>query len=189
MERTQQQINILEGTITVFNRKGLKFTMDDLAKVLGMSKKTIYVCYNDKEELFIDMVNYLFDNIAEKKQQVIEDENLTTIEKIQKILGVMPDSYRDIDFRQLYLLKDKYPEIYKRVEERLESGWDATIALIEQGKKEGVVRDVPIMLIKLMLEASLAQFFQRDVLVRNGMSYNEALDSVVDILVNGMTNK
>ena len=29
---------ILEGTIRVFNQKGLKFTMDDVARELGMSK-------------------------------------------------------------------------------------------------------------------------------------------------------
>lgn len=184
--RTEQQMHILEGTIRVFNRKGLKFTMDDLAKELGMSKKTIYVCYNDKEALFFDMVDYLFDSISDQKQEVIEDMSLNTVEKIRKILGVMPESYKDIDFRQLYLLKDKYPNIYKKVEERLESGWDSTIELIEKGIKEGVIRDVPVRIVKMMLEASLEQFFQRDVLIKNGLSYSEALDDVVEILVNGI---
>lgn len=187
--RTEQQERILEGTIQVFNRKGLKFTMDDLAKELGMSKKTIYVSYNDKEALFFDMVDYLFDNISAQKQQVINDSELTTIEKIRKILGVMPESYKDIDFRQLYLLKDKFPAIYKKVEERLESGWEATISLIEQGMKEGIVREVPVRIVKMMLEASLEQFFQRDVLIQNGLSYSEALNDVVEIIVNGIATR
>jgi AcrR family transcriptional regulator len=46
---------ILEGTIQVFNEKGLKFTMDDIASLLGMSKKTIYKVFRDKEELFFKM--------------------------------------------------------------------------------------------------------------------------------------
>ena len=73
--RTEQQIHILEGTIKVFNRKGMKFTMDDLAHELSMSKKTIYVCYDDKKELFVDMVNYLFDNISEKKRETVLYKN------------------------------------------------------------------------------------------------------------------
>ena len=32
---------ILEAAIIVFNKKGMKFTMDDLAKQLEISKKTI----------------------------------------------------------------------------------------------------------------------------------------------------
>ena len=34
---------ILEATLKVFNQKGLKFTMDDIASELSMSKKTIYM--------------------------------------------------------------------------------------------------------------------------------------------------
>ena len=37
-----------------------------------------------------------------------------------------------------------------------------------------------------MMEATIEQFFQRDVLVINGISYNEALEEVVDILVDGI---
>ena len=33
---------ILEATIEQFNEKGIKFTMDDVAKRIGISKKTIY---------------------------------------------------------------------------------------------------------------------------------------------------
>ena len=54
------QKKILEGTLVVFNKKGLKFTMDDLAGQLGISKKTIYTVFRDKEELFLEMVDYLF---------------------------------------------------------------------------------------------------------------------------------
>ena len=185
-DRTLQQKTILDGTIRVFNYKGLKFTMDDLAKELGMSKKTIYSVYSDKKELFLDMVDYLFDNIKVSEQEVLLDNSLSTVEKIRKILGVMPEGYKDIDFRQLYLLKDKYPNIYRKVEDRLESGWETTISLIQQGIAEGVIRNVPILMVKMMLEASLEQFFKRDILIANRISYVEALTQVVDIIVDGI---
>lgn len=178
--------SILEGTITVFNRKGLKFTMDDIARQLGMSKKTIYTVFADKESLFLDMVDYLFDSIKVSERQVMEDESLGTLEKVRKILGVLPEGYQNIDFRQLYPLKEKYPSTYAKVQERLETGWETTIALLEQGMSEGVIRQVELPLVKLMLEAALEQFFQSDILVRNNISYKDALDQVVDILVDGI---
>lgn len=178
---------ILEGTIQAFNEKGLKFTMDDVAKVLGMSKKTIYKVFRDKESMFYAMVDYMFDSIKESEQAILEDESMTTIEKVRKILGVMPEGYKDVDFGQLYSLKDKYPAIYKQVEIRLETGWETTIALIEQGIQEGVIREVNIPIVKMMLEASLEQFFQRDILIQNHISYMEALDEVVGIIVDGIT--
>lgn len=178
---------ILKGTIQVFNDKGLKFTMDDIAERLKISKKTLYKVFDDKETLFLTMVDYIFDSIKESEREVLEDESLSTIEKIHKVLGVLPEGYRDVDFRRLYLLKEKYPNIYKQVEQRLETGWESTIALLERGISEGCIKPVSIPILKMMLEASIEQFFGRDILVRNHISYKDALDEVVNILMDGIT--
>ncbi len=37
--------NIMQGTLQAFNQKGLKFTMDDIAKILGISKKRFIKCF------------------------------------------------------------------------------------------------------------------------------------------------
>ncbi len=177
---------ILEATLKVFNQKGLKFTMDDIASELSMSKKTIYTVFRDKETLFFQMVDYCFDHIKESEQRVLNDDSLKTEDKIRAILGVLPEGYKDIDFRNLYLLKDKYPKIYRKVEERLETGWENTIALINQGIEEGAIRPINIAVLKTMLEATLEQFFQRDILIANKISYGDALKDVVDILVDGI---
>lgn len=180
------KIVILEGTLQAFRQKGLKFTMDDIAKLLGMSKKTIYTVFQDKEDLFLAMVDYLFDSIKECERQIVENTDLTTIEKVRAILGVMPDVYKDIDFRQLYTLKEKYPTIYAQLEKRLETGWESTIQLLEKGMEEGVIRPVKIPILKTMLEATLEEFFQRDILIHHQISYAEALDEVVGILMDGI---
>lgn len=177
---------ILEATIKVFNKKGLKFTMDDIAKELSMSKKTIYTVFRDKESLFFQMVDYCFDKIKESEQEILEDDSLSTVEKIRGVLCVLPEGYMDIDFRQLYQLKDKYPKTYFKVEQRLESGWEGTIALINKGIEEGLIRPINVQLLKAMVEATIEQFFQRDVLIINGISYNDALNQVVDIIVDGI---
>ena len=112
--------NIMQGTLQAFNQKGLKFTMDDIAKILGISKKTIYQVFRDKETLFLETVDYLFDRIKDSEQKIVENQEMDTLQKIHTILGVMPECYQDVDFRQLYQLKEKYPEIYHQVEVRLE---------------------------------------------------------------------
>lgn len=181
-----QKEQILEATICVFNKKGMKFTMDDLAKELNMSKKTIYKYFDNKNKLCLDMVDYCFDRIKLSEQEIVNNAELTIKEKIQRILGVLPDGYKDIEFRQLYLLKDKYPKIYKKVEQRLENGWDSTIALLNQGIEEGVVCNISIPIFKVMFESTIEHFFQRDVLLQNQMDYADALNEVVTILTNGI---
>ena len=48
-------------------------------------------------------------------------------------------------------------------------------------------RPIQIPILKTMMEATLEQFFQRDILITNQISYNEALEEVVNILVDGIT--
>jgi AcrR family transcriptional regulator len=177
---------IMEGAITCFQEKGIKFTMDDLAEKLGMSKKTIYTVVEGKDELLVEMVEHVFKSIKESEEDVLWDEKLSTVDKIRKILGVFPDAYKDINFQGVFELRDKYPEIYNLVEQRLETGWEATIALLEQGMTEGVIRKIDIPIFKMMFEASLEQFFKRDILQRNGIRYQQALEEVVEILVDGI---
>lgn len=52
--------NILEATIKAFQKKGLKFTMDDLASLLGISKKTIYTVFPDKIHWFLEWLIIVF---------------------------------------------------------------------------------------------------------------------------------
>ena len=186
MDQSSVKERILEATIVVFNQKGLKFTMDDIAKELTMSKKTIYTVFRDKESMFYAMVDYCFDKIKDSEREVLDNPSLDTKERLKKLLGVLPDGYKDIDFRQLYMLKDRYPKIYKKVEERLENGWETTIGLIEQGIREGVFRPIHITVVKTMFEATLEQFFQRDILIHSGISYSDALEEVVSILMQGI---
>ena len=81
--------------------------MDDIAKILGISKKTIYQVFRDKEALFLETVDYLFDRIKDSEQKIVENPEMDTLQKIHTILGVMPECYQDVDFRQLYQLKGK----------------------------------------------------------------------------------
>ena len=66
MKRMNKELkeNIMQGTLQAFNQKGLKFTMDDIAKILGISKKTIYQVFRDKEALFLETVDYLFQELV-----------------------------------------------------------------------------------------------------------------------------
>lgn len=184
------RIRILEETIQIFNDKGLKCTMDDIAKGCGISKKTIYTVFSDKNELFIAMVDYLFEGVKKAQQELIDNEYIDLIDKIRGVMSVMPERYFEIDFSKLSDLKEKYPDVYDRVRFRLESGWEATLYLMEQARGQGIIRsNTNTLLVKMMLEASLEHFFQSEALDDNRITYQEALKQVVDILLDGIIVK
>ena len=46
--------------MAVYKKKGMRFTMDDLAKEMSRSKKTIYTVFRDKKHLFLEEVDFFF---------------------------------------------------------------------------------------------------------------------------------
>lgn len=190
-KRPQEEIilknKILEAVIPLFNENGLKFKMDDLATSLSMSKKTIYSVFPTKKSLLYEMVDYVFDLIHQNKEEIIFDNKIDTKEKLRKLLCSLGEKFENIDLSKLYELKDKYPGVYKKVAMRLETGWESTFKLMEENIKDGYFRNFNLHVFKLMMEVTLEQFFQKDFLLKNGLTYKEALDQVVDILLGGIT--
>lgn len=178
---------IMEGALSVFKKRGIKFTMDDLAKELGMSKKTIYTVFPDKSTLLFELVDYVFAGIKEIEAAVLNDTNASLADKIRGILSAMPESYGEMDLTQLYLYKDKYPKAYARINEHLESGWEMTHELLDQGVREGVLKkNVNYMIFQMMYEAALERFLTAGELQKNRIPYMDALNGMVDIMMDGI---
>lgn len=178
---------IMNAAIEEFNKKGLKFTMDDVAANLSMSKKTLYKVFEDKEALFFSMVDYCFDAIKESEQEILRDGQMDIVEKIRRIIIVLPNRYGNIDLRRLYSLKEKFPAIYSKLEGRLESDWDATIMLLEQGIRVGRIKPISIPVLKTMVEGTIEHFLSRDILLKQDITYPEALEYMMDIIMEGIT--
>ena len=189
-ERMENRMNlrerILEAAIDIINEKSYKFTMDEVAKRIEISKKTIYTVFPDKESLFLETVDYCFLKIKESERQIIENPDLDIVEKIRKVLIVLPGRFEGLDFRQIYKLKEKAPRIYQKIEKRIENEWEPSIALIEEGIKLGKIKPMTIVILKTMIEASMEHFIGNRVLIENEISYAEALDKMMDIIMQGI---
>lgn len=184
MEETRQQI--MDAVIDQFNKKGMKFTMDDISRELHISKKTIYKEFDDKDELFFATVDYGFSAIKKKEAEIIADNSLDLVDKISRLIVCLPDNYKNIDFRRVYQLKDKYPKVYMKVAERVESDWGETEKLLNQAMDQGLIKKVPIQLIKLMVEGTIEKFLSSEELSHTEISYEESLNMMIDVIMNGI---
>lgn len=177
---------IMEAVINQFNSKGMKFTMDDISKELHISKKTIYKEFDDKDELFFATVEYGFSNIKKKEAEVLADDSLDLLEKISMLIVCLPDNYKNIDFRKVYQLKEKYPLVYRKVAERIESDWEETEKLLKEAIDKKLIKDLPIPLIKLIIEGAIEKFLTSKELSNTKYSYEESLNGMIDIIMNGL---
>ena len=183
------KVRILDEAAKWFDSKGTRFTMDDLARSLGMSKKTIYTVFRDKRSIMIETIDRFFDDALREEKEIIADDRLTTVEKLLKVIGRVPERYVQTDLSQLNVLKEKYPSVYKHWKSCRESYWFGAEALIKQGIDEGTIRPISITIFKTMFQSTIETFFQKDVLVKNKISYQDALAEVASILVNGIIIK
>ena len=181
------QNEIRDTATELFRTKGLKFTMEDVAKEMHVAKKTIYKLYASKEELLLDLVSNGFAMIQASKQKILESD-LPMKEKIARVLIEMPDNYKTLDFRQLSGIEDKYPSVWEEITRHLESEWEPIYDLLNEGKRQGLVKDVSLPVLKQMVTASIDSFMYARDLERNGIAYQDALQAMVEILMKGVWN-
>lgn len=186
---SELRARILDEAAKLFDEKGIKFTMDDLARSLGMSKKTIYTVFRNKRSIMTNTIDRFFDAALAEEQEILSDPNLTLTEQLKRIIGKVPERYVGHDLTQLYILKNKYPSVYRHWHKCRENYWGRAETLIKKGIEQGVVKPISLPILKSMFQHTVEQFFQSDILVKNKISYGDALNEIADILLDGITVK
>lgn len=176
---------IIEAAAELFKTEGLQFTMQEVAAALHISKKTIYTVYSSKEALLIDMIDELFADIHRTKAELAVSLD-SVEERIKTVIVALPEQYTAIDFRMLNALDEKYPTAARRVREHLETNWEPTIALIEEGIAAGRIRPVSIPVLRQMIVASIESFLADD---KNDSGYADTLGAMIDIIMNGIRRR
>jgi AcrR family transcriptional regulator len=102
---------IIEGAIKIFIQQGIKATtMDDIAKQLGVSKRTIYEHFRDKRELLAMMIEYAHIQ-AKKEDTEILDSAKNVLEGFLKLLRKKRSEMNVKMMKIVIELKRYYPEI------------------------------------------------------------------------------
>lgn len=132
---------ILQGAEELFFKYGIKsVTMDDIAKHLAISKKTIYQFYGDKNELVeMLMTVKLKEDECEFKQ--IQEESENVIEEVFNMMKHMGIMFAKINPTIFYDLQKYHPNAWKKFKTfKHECMAKMVEESIERGIKEGLVR-------------------------------------------------
>lgn len=114
--------------------------MDDVAREMGISKKTLYQTIKDKNELVAEVVSKLKETIN-GFWDVFHDDTLTAIEQHCKQKDAIKQLHSHFNPTFSYDLQKYYPDLYRSlVSWRKEIVSEAHIANIEKGKREGFFR-------------------------------------------------
>jgi AcrR family transcriptional regulator len=134
--------DILDRILAMFMRYGIRsITMDDIARELGVSKKTLYHDFEDKNDLIERVIN--FDMMQSRK--FLEEVYRTDMHAIQEIFLVNKRIHRDRSRYSptfFYDLKRYFPSIYQKwLEDKRQNMFDLIVGNLQKGKQEGVYRE------------------------------------------------
>ncbi|MCX6277209.1 MAG: TetR/AcrR family transcriptional regulator [Bacteroidetes bacterium] len=132
---------IIEQVRKLYHRYGIKsVTMDDAASHLGISKKTLYEHFRDKEDLVNAVLmqehynHYSF-------LDAIEGKELNAIEEMFDVYKMINAMYKDYNPSMVYDVRKYYPGLFSRLKEiRRKRMYDSALNNMNKGKNEGLYR-------------------------------------------------
>lgn len=133
---------LLKSAKDLFYKYGVKsVSMDDLARLLGISKKTIYTFIENKKELVRCVISLFID----EEKKAIEEINKTSenaVDEMTSIARYVLKSLESVKPTLSYDLKKYHPDSWKMIEQDHFEHIRKTIKKnIERGIEEGYYRD------------------------------------------------
>ncbi len=133
---------ILTSSAELFSQYGFKtITMDDIARRAGISKKTLYQHFANKQEVVNESVMWYKDHMTENCQMQIKDA-ADAIDAMVQMIAFMDETHKRINPMAIFEMQRFFPEAYNTFREQLSIRDVAMIREnIEQGIKEGIYRE------------------------------------------------
>jgi AcrR family transcriptional regulator len=141
---------IIDTVLELFSAHGSTFNMDDVAKALKISKKTIYKEYGSKENLIFLVVKSVFEGIEHQLQAILANTEWNSVEKLIRVTCAFPDE-RDIDYHKALILKKESPQAYAMFIHYIENNWQVNKKLFEQAVQEGLIKDIGHDLFRIIM--------------------------------------
>ena len=163
--RASLRERIIEKAMQEFSKHGIRAVkMDDLASELGISKRTLYEIFEDKETLLFEGIKVYNERKREYLHSYAEDgHHVMDIimeayrMKVEEVRAVNPAFYLDLM---------KYPRLERHMKEVQQQSRDGFISFINRGINEGYFRsDLNIQLVPHIFDA-LGQYILSNSLVQ-----------------------
>lgn len=187
----EELINILQKVRCLYMKYGIKsVTMDDIARELGISKKTLYQYVEDKNDLVAKVVEM---EIAEKTKifNSTDHAGLNAVEDVFEVHRHVQQMIKDYNPATDYDLRKYYPELYSQViKVRREYIYKNVIENLKKGKAEGLYRtDFNDMLIAKVQLSRIEATFDEKVFTHDELLSPQLFKEIFVYHIRGIANE
>jgi predicted transcriptional regulator len=132
---------IVHKAADMFITLGFKsVTMDDIARTMGISKKTIYTYFQNKTALVQEATLAMF-HVIREGIDYISNQDKNPIEELYEIKKFVMLHLKDESSSPQYQLQKYYPEIFKKLKAlQFETMQECTLRNLKKGVAQGLYR-------------------------------------------------
>lgn len=181
---------IIEHSTRMFARDGLKAVrMDDIAAEIGVSKRTIYEHFEDKEALILASLDYFHGRMHAFNDELTRDAGNIIAEYL--LLMEVYDSQVDATHRLMGDAHKFYPRLYEQfIREHSQTGLQRLRLKIEQGIRDGwLIPTLNIELAMIVVGHSMYGAIKAEGLGDSGATRREAFKFFVTHFMRGIATQ
>ncbi|HMT29046.1 MAG TPA: TetR/AcrR family transcriptional regulator [Bacteroidia bacterium] len=187
--KTEAEDRIIESATELFYRFGIKsITMDDVAKHLAMSKKTLYQHFRDKNEMVRKCCEH---DILNRTCMFKEIASLAVdpINEMMNLMKHMESMFSGINPNLFYDMQKYYPEVWKLYREFKEK---SMMQMIEENFKKGIDaglyrRDISISILARLRMEEVEMGFNHEFFPHDKFSVAKVQVALFDHFMHGIT--
>lgn len=185
--RLELRERIVETAVKSFSTYGIKsITMDDIAASLGISKRTLYEVFPDKETLLEECIlkeqqeaDMFIKEVLTTSSNVLEVLLKCYLRSIEKFHATNKKFFEDIK---------KYPRAYELMKNDNNRSSEDTINFFKEGVTQGIFRgDVNFAIVNLLVREQLDMLMNTDLCDR--YSFLEVYESIMFTFLRGISTE
>lgn len=188
MRLFQTDNRILSAAEILFCRYGIKgVTMDDIARQLGMSKKTLYKEFEDKNAMIVSLVD---SSIVAHHEKTLEFErnSKNAIDEILQLMRYMGSIFSSVNPNVFYDMQRYHAEAWQRFRTfKEEQVLHYIIRNLEKGREQGLYRaDINIRILAVLRMEQLELALNPTVFPADRFNISEVNVQLLDHFLHGI---
>jgi AcrR family transcriptional regulator len=184
---SDERNKILDESTRIFLQEGFyKTPMDEIAREMKISKKTIYKYFDSKEILVKEVVlNFL--EVNKNNIIAIINENDNSITKLFNLFQYLGRLLVTINNKWIFDIQQHYRYLWKKIDRFRTQMMIANISgLIEQGKNEGFIVNYPTEIIVMFFISSIRGIINPDFIVEHKLNPESVFGPTIKLLMNAI---
>ena len=161
-----------------------RFTMEDLARRMHVSKSTLYKAVSSKEELVHKVIDYLMAAFEEERAKSWDAASPEA--RLREFIRAYTCAFRYFEHGIYGDLQMHFPQEWERWEKFRQEKVAGFVKLLEEGIAQGVFRPVNTAVVQRALLVLSSSFADNDFLSDNNLTYSQAIESVSDWIFKGI---